>query len=312
MNQILLALLLGGLMGMIGQGVRAVGGLKKMKDDAQSQGVAPQDLFDANRFVVSLMIGFIAGVLAASTMLKKLIAITVDDVTLLLGLAAAGYAGADIVESFAPMISGGAAGQTVTPNPVPGAPAPTSTAHVAGPASPPPAAGGVYGSLVPGGFFSADPYNLSVARSIRTNNPGAMNYTSWQGSRKGFVGITQPDSAGNKTTIYRTPEHGVAAWYHLLCQIYGYRALPTFTLASLAQRYAGAQSGSAVNGYIAGWTRWSNGTITATSAFNANDPSQMLLLAKAMFSHEAGQNTPVQDQQITFAIQNEQAGTLPS
>jgi hypothetical protein len=308
---VLLALLLGGLMGMVGQGIRAVAGLKKLNDDAQTKGASSQDLFIASRLVVSLLIGFIAGVIAAiSVGLSKLIEIDPSNIGTLLGIAAAGYAGTDFIEALAPGIVG-AAGKTAAPNPsAPIAPA-IQGAGLAARALPAPA-GVSYGSLVPGGFFSSDPYNQSVARSIRTNDPGALNYSKWQSMRKGFAGVTQADNAGNVTTIYRTPEHGVAAWYHLLTQIYGFGALPTFTLMALAQRYAGAPSGSAVNSYLAGWTHWSNGAITQTSSFNANDSSQMLVLAKAMFSHEAGQNTPVQDQQITFAIQNEQAGTLPS
>jgi hypothetical protein len=314
MTKIFLALLLGGLMGMIGQGIRAVAGLKKMNDEAQSQGAAPQDLFVASRLVISLIVGFIAGVIAASTMLSKLIDMSSGDVSVLLGIAAAGYAGADFIDAIAPSIVG-TAGRPATQNSASTTPsfAVHSRAAVAPQTASLPQAGGIaYGSLVPGGFYSADPYNLNVARSIRTNDPGALNYASWQSTRKGFAGITQPDAAGNKTSIYRTPEHGTAAWYHLLSQIYGFGSVPTFALASLAQRYAGAPSGAAVNAYVNGWVAWSNGALSSTSTFNANDPSQMLVLARSMFSHEAGQKTPLQDTQIIFAIQNEQAGTLPS
>jgi hypothetical protein len=38
----------------------------------------------------------------------------------------------------------------------------------------------------------------------------------------------------------------------------------------------------------------------------------MLSLAKAMFSHEAGMATPVHDDQIAFALDREQSGTLPA
>jgi hypothetical protein len=318
LSQVLLALLLGGLMGMIGQGIRAVAGLKKMNDDAASSGATSADLFIASRLVVSLLIGFIAGVIAAiSVGLDNLINIDPGKVSTLLGIAAAGYAGTDFIEALAPSIIG-AAGQTVTPKPVVPTP-PVAQGPPNPPAGPAPnaplmrAVGGVtYGSLVPGGFYSSDPTNLSIPRSIRTNNPGALNYSKWQSTRKGFVGVTQADSAGNVTTIYRTPEHGAAAWYHLLSEIYGFGAAATFTLPSLAQKYAGAPSGAAVNAYVAGWVKWSSGALTSASTFNANDPSQMLVLAKAMFSHEAGQTTPVQDAQIVFAIQNEQMGTLPS
>src|SRR5262249_21735091 len=64
-----------------------------------------------------------------------------------------------------------------------------------------------FDSLVPEGFFSHDPDDLSVRRSIRTNNPGALNYSAWQKNVRGYVGITPPDNSPNhnRTTIYRTP-----------------------------------------------------------------------------------------------------------
>ena len=314
MSNILTSLLLGGLMGMVGQGIRAIAGLKKMNDDAQNQNVSSQDLFMASRLVVSLIIGFIAGVIAASTMLTQIEALNpTGNVSVLFGIAAAGYAGTDFIEALAPTIVGGTVKTTAGNSPSVGAVgaqvrAPSVTPHAG---QQQPLAGVAYGSLVPGGFYSSDPNNLNVSRSIRTNNPGALNFSNWQSSRKGFVGCTQPDNAGNITTIYRTPEHGVAAWYHLLSQIYGFGATATFALATLAQRYAGVPSGNAVNTYLAGWVKWSSGALSAASTFNVNDVSQMLVLARAMFSHEAGQNTPLLDAQITFGIQNEQAGTLP-
>jgi len=308
---VLQAVLLGGLMGMVGQGIRAVAGLKKLSDDAQTKGVSSQDLFVTSRLVFSLLVGFIAGIIAAISIgLNKLIDIDPSNLSTLLGIAAAGYAGTDFIEAMAPTIVGAAA---KAPTPSPPAPAQAITQAIGPIAQAFPSTVGVtYGSLVPGGFYSSDPYNQSVPRAIRTNNPGALNYSKWQSTRKGFAGVTPADSAGNVTTIYRTPEHGVAAWYHLLAQIYDFGTAPTFTLLQLAQRYAGASSGSAVNAYLAGWTHWSQGALTQTSTLAASNPSQMLVLAKAMFSHEAGRSTPVQDQQIIFAIQNEQAGTLPA
>ncbi len=62
---VLMALVLAGLLGMLGQGVRALAGLKKMNDDAGKQDADSADLFIASRLIVSLLIGFLAGVAAA-------------------------------------------------------------------------------------------------------------------------------------------------------------------------------------------------------------------------------------------------------
>jgi hypothetical protein len=110
-----------------------------------------------------------------------------------------------------------------------------TTVYNTGPAAPPaapspspprailqPGTNTQFGSLIPGGFFSSDPFNHSVPRSIRTNNPGALNISSWQRTRPGFVGVTESDGSSNQnvTTIYRTPEHGVGSWFHLIKDIY--------------------------------------------------------------------------------------------
>lgn len=98
MNQsanILTTLLLFGLMGLIGQGIRAVIGLKNAAL-AQASNPTAQSSFNAAYLFVSLMIGFIAGIVAG-------LALNWNDVTgasgidmkTLLGLVAAGYAGAD-------------------------------------------------------------------------------------------------------------------------------------------------------------------------------------------------------------------------
>ena len=99
--EVLGALSLAGLMGMVGQGARAVIGLKKLNDANAAKDPSEADAFIASRLVVSLIIGFIAGVAAALALdLKKLMALTGDDIGLLMGLAAAGYAGTDAIEGF--------------------------------------------------------------------------------------------------------------------------------------------------------------------------------------------------------------------
>jgi hypothetical protein len=94
-------LLLGGLLGVIGQGVRAVVGLKKMFDQAQSQDVGPYDLFLASRLLISLFIGFVAGALAAFFSGIKADGSVDVSTSMLTAFAAAGYTGTDFIEGLA-------------------------------------------------------------------------------------------------------------------------------------------------------------------------------------------------------------------
>ena len=176
------------------------------------------------------------------------------------------------------------------------------------------AAGTQFGSLVAGGFFSSDPSDHSLPRAIRTNNPGALNISAWQKSRVGYVGETEPDGSSNHnvTTIYRTPEHGVGSWFHLLSSIYGFGGAGSFTIQQLAQSYAGTAAGPQVASYIGGWTHFSPVALDADTSIDISDDGQMLNLAKAMFGNEAGKDTPLHDDQITYAIDQERAGTLPA
>jgi putative chitinase len=103
----LLALIVAGLLGMVGQGVRAVAGIKKMGDDAQAKGVSPSAIFSPGWFLVSLVIGFIAGIIAGLSLGLSRLLKTPDDLQLLLGIAAAGYAGTDFIEAFSSRFSGG-------------------------------------------------------------------------------------------------------------------------------------------------------------------------------------------------------------
>ncbi len=86
-------------MGLLGQGSRAVVGLKSISDDAKSLGVSPNDLFQAARLFISLVIGFLVGVAAALIYLMSN-ASGIPDWHILLGFAAAGYAGTDFLEGF--------------------------------------------------------------------------------------------------------------------------------------------------------------------------------------------------------------------
>lgn len=142
MRDVLLALLLSGLMGLLGQGIRAAVGLKS----AATLSVAaptPQSQFNAAYFGLSLMIGFIAGVLAGIGIgLENIINLKPTqpngtiDIKILLGIAAAGYAGADFIENaFTRLIPGiGGQQQPTTAGGVASAPVPQPPQPVGAPA----------------------------------------------------------------------------------------------------------------------------------------------------------------------------------
>ena len=90
-------ILVGGLVGAVGQSARTIVGLKKVYDEADAKNVPVSTLIDPMRLVVSLLIGFTAGVLAALSM-----QINYNDInsSSLLGIAAAGYTGGDFIEGI--------------------------------------------------------------------------------------------------------------------------------------------------------------------------------------------------------------------
>jgi D-alanyl-D-alanine carboxypeptidase len=164
---------------------------------------------------------------------------------------------------------------------------------------------------VPGGFFSANP-DSDDKRSIRTNNPGALNISPWQRSRPGFVGVTADDGKGNVTSIYCAPEYGVASWYHLLAVIYEFARTGSFSIQQLARKYAGPNAAqSKVDNYVTVWCRVADPRLTGDSVIQLGNDSEMLNLARAMYRNEAGKPTPLSDAQILFAIQHERNNSLP-
>jgi hypothetical protein len=99
-NEVLSMIVLGALLGMAGQVIRIVVGLKKAKEAAAAPG-APAFRFDNQQMLVSLMIalivGGIAGVLASVNSLSNLASI---DKATVFAFIAAGYAGTDLIEGF--------------------------------------------------------------------------------------------------------------------------------------------------------------------------------------------------------------------
>lgn len=170
-------------------------------------------------------------------------------------------------------------------------------------------------ALVPNGFYSSDPEDMSLPRAARVNNPGALNFSGWQRKRPGYAGTTKDDGQGNKTTIYSSPEYGVAAWYSLLSNKYRFESSPdrSFTIDQLARKYAGpdATAGKIAN-YVNGWSNLADKLLSSDSKINLDDDDAMLNLARAMYRLEAGAHLRIGNDQILFGITRERSGRLPA
>jgi putative chitinase len=91
---------LGGFSGMLGQGSRAVIGFKKLHDASSGTTGGVADMIAADRLIVSLVIGFIAGALAAISTIQTAHDLLNVGLEQVLGFAGAGYAGADFIEGL--------------------------------------------------------------------------------------------------------------------------------------------------------------------------------------------------------------------
>jgi predicted chitinase len=133
-GSILLALLLCGLLGVLGQGVRAIVGLKNA-GSLNSTTPTEQAEFSLAYLVLSLMIGFIAGILAGIALnLENVITVDPSNWKLLLGIAGSGYVGADFIENTMSVVIPGTR-RAETKAPPPPAPVPPRPAIV--PPAPP-------------------------------------------------------------------------------------------------------------------------------------------------------------------------------
>jgi len=102
-TEIINSIIAGGLLGMLGQGVRIVVGLKKMNDGnavRAAGGETPQP-FDSSRLIISIFIGFVAG---AVGMLVKGNTIAGAggqySTEAIVTIIAIGYSGADFIEGI--------------------------------------------------------------------------------------------------------------------------------------------------------------------------------------------------------------------
>ncbi|NLV15657.1 MAG: hypothetical protein GXY50_00410 [Syntrophomonadaceae bacterium] len=92
--QILAFMLLGAFLGAAGQCLRVIVGLKKGNDKVEKD-VQLKDWFDSKQFLISIIIGSVAGVLGAISLYGEAL-----DKQLLITLMAIGYAGTDFIEGF--------------------------------------------------------------------------------------------------------------------------------------------------------------------------------------------------------------------
>lgn len=118
-----LLVLYGGLFGAIGQAVRVTVGLKKVNDQSRDTGKTFKELLVPSAMVTSLMIGFVAGGLAAISL--DLTLNTEYTSQVVLALLASGYSGADFIEGLMSRYlpgrdSGGSGSQGGAAGPVPG------------------------------------------------------------------------------------------------------------------------------------------------------------------------------------------------
>jgi len=92
-------ILLGAIMGMVGQGIRILPGLKKLRDRVTVENQRWSDEFRTSTLVYSLFMGSVAGIIAIFALSDEEGKIAINK-ELLTGLMAAGYAGTDFVEGF--------------------------------------------------------------------------------------------------------------------------------------------------------------------------------------------------------------------
>ncbi len=99
LTQWLSLILLGGILGALGQAIRVIVGIKKLNDQAAAmEGKSLEDLLSNSRLIISLFIGFTAGALAALSSADTPIDLNHIKQLQILPFMAAGYAGADFIE----------------------------------------------------------------------------------------------------------------------------------------------------------------------------------------------------------------------
>ncbi|MCA1963375.1 MAG: hypothetical protein LDL31_05460 [Prosthecobacter sp.] len=95
----LLNLLIGMVLGLIGQAARASVGLKK-ESDAKGSDTSLRQVFDGSQLMISLLYGAAAGGLAALLLGSDKMKLVGNDQSVWLALVGAGYSGSDFIEGL--------------------------------------------------------------------------------------------------------------------------------------------------------------------------------------------------------------------
>lgn len=116
LNELITIVVAGGLLGILGQGIRMAIGLKKLSDANITKVAGEKNELNGTRLMVSLFIGFVAGALF---LLVKGVG-KIGDSEFIFSVIAAGYSGADFIEGlFSTTIAKiGTTGNTAVAQPV--------------------------------------------------------------------------------------------------------------------------------------------------------------------------------------------------
>ena len=95
-NDIIEIIIAGGLLGILGQGIRMAIGLKKLSDANAQKGIEEAEELNTSRLLTSLFIGFIAGAL----FLLIRIPVDLSNKEFIFTVIAAGYSGSDFIEGL--------------------------------------------------------------------------------------------------------------------------------------------------------------------------------------------------------------------
>ena len=145
-----------------------------------------------------------------------------------------------------------------------------------------------------------DPLTL---RTIRCNNPGAINRASWRRKIPGYVGVTRPDNSedGNQTMIFTSPEFGVAAWRFWFTKVM-FPGVRRTSIADIVKKYAGNPAKE--EAYFVGYLNFSppDRPMTRDVIIDLQNDDDMRVLAQLQFSHETGFRYPLTDAQFAEGV----------